>query len=65
VILLREFPGPPSIRLAALERHVAQTGDVLTEAQAAALYKNQDDDAAHGENEIAHPGYPAVKTPSM
>ena len=44
-------------RLAALERHVAQTGEVLTEAQVAALERKQDDDAAHGEIETAHPGY--------
>jgi len=44
-------------RLAALERHVANTGEVLTEAQVAALERKQDDDAAHGEIETAHPGY--------
>lgn len=44
-------------RLASLERHVAQTGEVLTEAQVAALERKQDDDAACGEIETAHPGY--------
>jgi transposase InsO family protein len=44
-------------RLLALEKHVAQTGAVLTEAQVAALERKQDDDLAHGEIETAHPGY--------
>jgi len=44
-------------RLSALERHVAKTGVVLTEAQVVALERKQEDDVAHGEIETAHPGY--------
>ena len=44
-------------RLVALEKHIAATGEVLTEAQVVALERKQDDDAAHGEIETAHPGY--------
>jgi len=44
-------------RLVELERHIAQTGDVLTEAQVVALERKQEDDIAHGEIETAHPGY--------
>ena len=36
---------------------MAENGIVLTEAQVAALERKQDDDLAHGEFEIAHPGY--------
>ena len=44
-------------RLSALERHVAQTGAVLTESQVIALERKHDDEVAHGEIETAHPGY--------
>jgi hypothetical protein len=44
-------------RLAALEKHIAATGAVLTEAQVVALEKKAEDDVAHGEIETAHPGY--------
>ena len=44
-------------RLSALEKHVAETETVLTEAQMPALGKKQEDDVAHGEIETAHPEY--------
>lgn len=44
-------------RLLALERHMAETGGILTEAQVQVLERKQDDDVAHGEIETAHPGY--------
>jgi transposase InsO family protein len=44
-------------RLAALEHHVAQTGEILTESQVVALEKKQEGNIAHGAIETAHPGY--------
>lgn len=44
-------------RLSALEKHIAETGEILTEAQVVALERKQDDDVAVGEIETAHPGY--------
>ena len=44
-------------RLSALEKHVAEQGIPLTDAQVAALERKQDDDLAHGEIDTAHPGY--------
>jgi hypothetical protein len=48
--------------LGALERHIAQTGEVLTETQVSALEKKQDDDVAHGEIETAHPDLRKIHT---
>jgi len=44
-------------RLLALEKKVAETGVILTEAQVAALERKKEDDLACGEIETAHPGY--------
>jgi len=65
------FISPPSVRsvwlrqnlesfkkrLSALEKRIAETGAVLTEAQVQVLEKKQGDDVAHGEIDTAHPGY--------
>lgn len=45
------------LRLAALERKVAEEGILLTEAQLAALEQKKEHDRAHGEIETEHPGY--------
>ena len=44
-------------RLKALEKHVAETGEVLTESQVQALERKQEEKEAHGEIETEHPGY--------
>jgi hypothetical protein len=44
-------------RLVALEKQMAETAIVLTDAQIAALEKKQEDDLAYGEIETVHPGY--------
>ena len=43
-------------RLSALERRIAETGEMLTEAQVITLEKKQEDDVAYGEIETAHLG---------
>ena len=45
------------LRLAALEKKVAEQGIVLTETQIAALERKREDDVACGEIETIHPGY--------
>lgn len=44
-------------RLKALEKHLAETGAVLTESQVQALERKQEEKEAHGEIETEHPGY--------
>ena len=44
-------------RLKALEKHVAETGEVLTESQIQALERKKEEQEAHGEIETEHPGY--------
>ena len=49
-------------RLSALEKYVAETEMVLTEAQVQALKKKQEDDVAHGEIERLIPAISAATT---
>ncbi len=44
-------------RLKALETHIAETGEVLTESQLQALEREKEEQEAHGEIETEHPGY--------
>lgn len=44
-------------RLKALEKHIAETGAVLTESQVQALERKKEEQEAHGEIETEHPGY--------
>jgi len=44
-------------RLRALEKHIAETGTVLTESQVQALERKKEEQEAHGEIETEHPGY--------
>lgn len=44
-------------RLRNLEKHVAETGEVLTEPQLQALERKKEEKEAHGEIETEHPGY--------
>ena len=49
-------------RLSALEKYIAETEMVLTEAQVQALKKKQEDDVAHGEIERLIPAISAATT---
>jgi len=56
-IWLRHELGCFKDRLKCLEKHVAETGEVLTESQLQALERKQEEKEAHGEIETEHPGY--------
>ena len=56
-IWLRHELGCFKDRLKYLEKHVAETGEVLTESQLQALERKQEEKEAHGEIETEHPGY--------
>ena len=56
-IWLRHELGCFKDRLKYLEKHVAETGEVLTESQLQALERKQEEKEAHGEIETEHLGY--------
>ena len=56
-IWLRHDLGCFKDRLKHLEKHVAETGEVLTESQLQALERKQEEKEAHGEIETEHHGY--------
>lgn len=56
-IWLRHGLQKASLRLKALEEHVAKTGKILTESQLAALERAKEEKVSRGEIETEHPGY--------